>query len=140
MPTVRNRRAEAEARGLLKRTENMVARASHLLFNGDPLAAMRMLRSAEQLNQLDSRLRIKRDVERKALAARAEDDLKQRESAIQQREFMMECRARDLERGRAALEKAEAEVAATYQLIREGQIPGPPPATEPKTVSGVAPE
>jgi hypothetical protein len=139
MPNVRNRRAEAEARGLLKRAETMVARASHHLLNGDPLVAMRLLRAAAELNQLDSRLRIKREVERKALARLAEEEMKQRESAVQQRESMMEFRARDLERGQAALQKAEAEVAATYELMRTSTIDGPPPATETETVSGVAP-
>lgn len=139
MPKIKNRRAEAEARGLLKRTENMVARASHLLFNGDPLTAMRMLRSAEQLNQLDSRLRIKRDVERRALAARASDELKEREDSVRQREVIMDARTKEFERAQAALQKAEAAVAATYQLMRQGQIPGPAPATDAETVSGVAP-
>ena len=64
MPIAKNRRAEAEARGLLKRAEKMVGRACQHLFNGDPLVAMRLLRAAEHLNQLDSRLRIKRDAER----------------------------------------------------------------------------
>ena len=90
MPEPRNRRAETHARGLLKRAETLVGRASRHLFNGDPLVAMRMLRAAEHLNLLDSRLRIKRDAERKSLAARAADDMKERERACQQREELLE--------------------------------------------------
>jgi hypothetical protein len=139
MPEPRNRRAETHARGLLKRAETLVGRASRHLFNGDPLVAMRMLRAAEHLNLLDSRLRIKRDAERKSLAARAADDMKERERACQQREELLEFVAKDIERRRAELSKTEAAVAAAYRLMREGPPAGPPPATEPETVSGVAP-
>lgn len=139
MSSSKNRRAEAEARGLLKRAEKMMGRACQHLFKGDPLVAMRLLRAAEQLNQLDSRLRVKRDAERNSLAARAANDLKERERACQRREEILENASKDINRRHEEVRQAQAALDATYQLMRAHKADGPPPATEPETVSGVAP-
>ncbi|MCX7358778.1 MAG: hypothetical protein NT015_11660 [Alphaproteobacteria bacterium] len=139
MPNATNRRAEAEARGLLKRSEQMLGRACQHLFNGDPLVAMRMLRAAEQLNQLDSRLRTKREAERTSLAARTANDLKKRERACERREELLENASKDVAQRHEDVRQAQAALNATYELMRAGKVDGPPPATETETVSGVAP-
>ncbi|MEQ1820095.1 MAG: hypothetical protein ABL871_15945 [Terricaulis sp.] len=139
MPPSKNRRAEAEARGLLKRAEKMMGRACQHLFNGDPLVAMRLLRAAEQLNQLDSRLRIKRDAERNSLAARTANDLKERERACQRREDLLENASKDINRRHEDVRQAQIALNAAYELMRAGKVDGPPHATETETVSGVAP-
>ncbi len=139
MPNATNRRAEAEARGLLKRSEKMLGRACQHLFNGDPLVAMRMLRAAEQLNQLDSRLRIKRDAERASLNTRTANELNERERACKKREELLESSSKDITRRHEEVRQAQAALNATYELMRAGKVDGPPPATEPETVSGVAP-
>jgi hypothetical protein len=44
-----------------------------------------------------------------------------------------------LEKQRAQLKETEAAISATYQLMREGEPCGPPPATDDETDTGVAP-
>ncbi|MEQ1492676.1 MAG: hypothetical protein ABL932_19200 [Terricaulis sp.] len=139
MPNATNRRAEAEARGLLKRSEKMLGRACQHLFKGNPLVAMRMLRAAEHLNQLDSRLRMKRDAERNSLTARTANELKDRERACKRREELLENASKDITLRHEEVRQARIALNATYKLMREAKSDGPPPATEAETVSGVAP-
>lgn len=133
MTRVQNRRAESQARALLTRAETMVARASVQLLNGEALSAMRLLRAADQLNQLDTRLRAKR-----AFAARereAERALQQRERDCAQREHVLALSESAIAEQRAQLRQSEAALNAAYALM----FAGPPPATGDETDSGVAP-
>ena len=133
MTKVQNRRAESQARGLLTRAETMVARANAQLLGGEALAAMRLLRAADQLNQLDTRLRAKR-----ALAGRereAERALQQRERACAQREYILALSETTIAEQREQLRQSEAALNAAYALMFDG----PPPATGDETDFGVAP-
>jgi hypothetical protein len=139
MPEANNRRAEAQARALLGRAEATAARASFHLFKGDPLSAMRLLRAAEQLNQLDSRLRLKRDTERRSRMAREESAMRARERECQRREEQQERSRRQIDERWTEVRQVEATVSAAYKLMREGKLDGPPPATDEEIISGVAP-
>ena len=137
MPISKNRRAEAYSRGLLTRTEALVARASFHLFNDDPLAATRLLRAAEGLNALDDRLRSKRARERGEFATHRA--VQERARDCERREILAAYAEAQLSERRAQLEQSEAALAVAYKLMREGKLDGPPPATGEETDSGVAP-
>lgn len=133
MTKARNRRAESQARGLLTRAETLVARASAQLLGGEALSAMRLLRTADQLNQLDTRLRAKRDLA--GLQREAERALQQRERACAQREYILALSETTIAEQREQLRQIEASLNAAYALMFDG----PPPATGDETDSGVAP-
>ena len=139
MPEAKNRRAESEARGLLKRTETIVGRASTRLLDGDTLAAMRLLRIAEQLNALDSRLRSRRAMDQSKAAFTENQAIEKRERACTMREAALYETQRKLEAQANELHKTEKVLAAAYKLMREGNVDGPAPATHQEVDSGVAP-
>jgi hypothetical protein len=138
---LKNRRAESQARALLSRAEHLAARASAQLLGGEALAAMRLLRAADQLNQLDSRLRAKRAAEIRERAAAEDATLRQRERDCERREYILSLSEQELGEQRERLKQTEATLRAAYELMRAGEIDndGPAPATGDETDSGVAP-
>lgn len=138
-----NRRAEAQARALIGQSEAMVARAAARLIYGDPLSAMRTLRTAQQLYELDTRLRVKRHMEseqRKQLEARRLE-LAARAAELDHREHVLKGEEQRLRREREKLMEREAAVEQLYMLMYHGRPAedGPAPATDGEAESGVAP-
>ncbi len=139
MPEVKNRRAEAQVRAVLSCAEALVARASERLLDGASLEATRLLRTAEQLSQLDTRLRAKRTTERRERDTSLENAIQDRERACDNREELLVLSERKARDKWAEVREMEASVSEAYALMREGKLDGPPPATGDETDSGVAP-
>lgn len=136
-----NRRAKNEARALAWHTEAMIARARACLVEGDGLEAMRLVRAAKGLNQIDKRVRLDRAFQgrQRQIVEEAEREIAKRERACKHRESLIEISERDIRSRQAELQETEAALSATYQLMRKGECVGPARATGELTDSGVAP-
>jgi hypothetical protein len=121
MPMLTNRRAERQARALLTQSEALVTRASAHLREGDALAAMRTLRTAQQLSDLDSRLRIKRHVEdqqRHELEA-AQRQVRARAADLDHLEHVLRAEEERLRHERESLKRTADTLDALYKMLYE---------------------
>jgi hypothetical protein len=121
MPMLTNRRAERQARALLTQSQALVNRASAHLREGDALAAMRTLRTAQQLSDLDSRLRVKRQVEsqqRHDLEA-AQRQLRARAADLDHLEQVLRAEEERLRHERESLKRTAATLDALYKMLYE---------------------
>ncbi|MBL8548091.1 MAG: hypothetical protein JNL81_16645 [Hyphomonadaceae bacterium] len=141
MGKTKNRRAESDARSLAKHTDIMLARASAALLEGNGLEATRLIRAAETLNELDSRLRSQR-----AWQARtrqdfdaAQRDLARRERVCLQREHLLDLCDHELRARQAQHAETEAAVSAAYALMYGAECDGLARAIGELTDPGVAP-
>jgi len=94
----RNRRSERKARALLAYADRALDRAAANLFAGEPLAALRNARTAQQLLALDSAARQRRryDADRIEKIRAAEKALAAQRQALEVRALMLDRREHEL--------------------------------------------
>ncbi len=115
---VRRRKARAN-HSLLARVEKRIASAATALLQGDPLAALRTARAAEQLLALDARLRVRHASEAAALQriAEAERAIAAARRDLDHRAQDLALRERELEAEAVRLAALRAETQALYTAM-----------------------